>query len=110
MRKIRKGDLVAVITGRDKGKRGIVLSRVENDYFLVEGVNLFKKAVKPNPAKGIPGGFVYKNLPIHSSNVAMINPTTGMIDRVGIKLLIDEKTNQLRRVRVFKSTNVEIKN
>ena len=98
MEKSRKGDEVVVITGKDKGKRGTVLTRVDADYVLVEGVNRAKKHVKPNPMKGVQGGIVDKDMPIHISNVALFNPATKKADRVGIKALEDG-----RKVRVFKS-------
>ncbi|WP_298399555.1 50S ribosomal protein L24 [uncultured Azonexus sp.] len=98
MEKIRKGDEVVVITGKDKGKRGTVLARVDADHVLVEGVNRAKKHVKPNPIKGVQGGIVDKDMPIHISNVALFNPATKKADRVGIKALEDG-----RKVRVFKS-------
>jgi large subunit ribosomal protein L24 len=109
MKKIRKGDQVIVLTGRDKGKRGIVLSRVDEERIVVEGVNVVKKHVKPNPMKGSTGGVVDKTLSIHQSNVAIFNTATGKPDRVGIKLLADPKTNKTTRVRVFKSSGAEIK-
>jgi large subunit ribosomal protein L24 len=109
MNKIRKGDQVIVLTGRDKGKRGAVLQRVDEDRILVEGVNVVKKHVKPNPMKGTTGGVVDKTLSIHQSNVAIFNAATGKADRVGIKLGTDAKTNKVTRVRVFKSSGVEIK-
>ncbi len=98
MEKIRKGDEVVVITGKDKGKRGTVLSRLDADRVLVEGVNRAKKHVKPNPVKGVAGGIVDKDMPIQISNVALFNPATKKADRVGIKVLEDG-----RKVRVFKS-------
>ena len=98
MEKIRKGDEVVVITGKDKGKRGTVLLRVDEEHVLVEGVNRAKKHVKPNPVKGVAGGIVDKDMPIHISNVALFNPATQKADRVGIKVLEDG-----RKVRVFKS-------
>jgi large subunit ribosomal protein L24 len=98
MEKIRKGDEVVVITGKDKGKRGTVLSRVDAERVLVEGVNRAKKHVKPNPVKGVAGGIVDKDMPIQISNVALFNPATKKADRVGIKVLEDG-----RKVRVFKS-------
>ena len=87
MNKIRKGDQVIVLTGRDKGKRGTVTPRVDDEHLLVEGVNVVKKHVKPNPMKGTTGGIVDKTMPIHQSNVAIFNAATGKADRVGIKLL-----------------------
>ena len=104
MNKIRKGDQVIVLTGRDKGRKGTVLSRVDDERLIVEGVNVVKKHVKPNPMKGITGGVIDKTMPIHQSNVAMFNPATGKADRVGIKSLEDGK-----KVRVFKSSGEEIK-
>jgi large subunit ribosomal protein L24 len=109
MNKIRKGDQVIVLTGRDKGKRGAVLQRVDEERILVEGVNQVKKHVKPNPMKGTTGGVVDKTMSIHQSNVAIFNAATGKADRVGIKLLADPKTNKTTRVRVFKSSGAEIK-
>lgn len=105
MNKIRKGDEVIVLTGRDKGKRGKVLLRSDDSHVLVEGINLVKKHVKPNPMKGTTGGIVEKGMPIHQSNVAIFNATTGKADRVGIKVSEDGKT----RTRVFKSSGDEIK-
>jgi large subunit ribosomal protein L24 len=109
MNKIRKGDQVIVLTGRDKGKRGAVLQRVDEERIVVEGVNVVKKHVKPNPMKGTTGGVVDKTLSIHQSNVAIFNAATAKADRVGIKLLVDPKTNKTTRVRVFKSSGAEIK-
>jgi len=98
MEKIRKGDNVIVLTGKDKGKRGSVLRRIDEDHVLVEGVNRAKKHMKPNPVKGVAGGIVDKDMPIHLSNVALFNPATKKADRVGFKVLDDG-----RKVRVFKS-------
>ncbi len=98
MEKIRKGDDVIVLTGKDKGKRGAVLRRIDEDHVLVDGVNRAKKHMKPNPAKGVAGGIVDKDMPIHLSNVALFNPATKKADRVGFKVLEDG-----RKVRVFKS-------
>ena len=98
MRKIRKGDDVVVITGRDRGKRGTVLRVVDAEHIVVEGANRVKKHQRPNPMKGITGGIVEKDLPLHISNVALFNPTTKKADRIGIRKLEDG-----RRVRVFKS-------
>ena len=100
MNKIRKGDEVIVLTGRDKGKRGTVAVRVDEDHLLVDGINVVKKHVRPNPLKGTNGGIVDKTMPIHQSNVAIFNPATGKADRVGIKTLADGK-----RVRFLKSNN-----
>ena len=98
MEKIRKGDDIIVTTGKDKGKRGTVLRRVDDEHVLVEGVNRAKKHMKPNPVKGVAGGIVDKDMPIHISNVALFNSATKKADRVGFKLLDDG-----RKVRVFKS-------
>ncbi|MEZ5702692.1 MAG: 50S ribosomal protein L24 [Burkholderiaceae bacterium] len=104
MNKIRSGDEVIVIAGRDKGKRGKVTHRVDDSKLIVEGVNLVKKHAKPNPMKGITGGIIEKTMPIHQSNVAIFNGATGKADRVGVKQLADGK-----KVRVFKSSGEEIK-
>ena len=104
MNKIRKGDQVVVITGRDKGKRGTVSRRVDEQYVVVDGINVAKKHVKPNPMKGTTGGVVDKTMSIHQSNVAIFNPATGKVDRVGIKVMADAK-----KVRVFRSSGDEIK-
>ena len=104
MNKIRKGDQVIVLTGRDKGKRGTVTQRVDDERIVVDGINVVKKHVKPNPMKGTTGGVVDKTMPIHQSNVAIFNAATGKGDRVGVKTLADGK-----RVRVFKSSGEEIK-
>jgi large subunit ribosomal protein L24 len=103
MNKIRKGDQVIVLAGRDKGKRGTVTQRVDDDRVIVEGVNVVKKHTKPNPMKGTTGGVVDKTMPIHQSNVAIWNAATGKADRVGIKVDGDKK------VRVYKSSGQEIK-
>jgi large subunit ribosomal protein L24 len=100
MQKIRKGDDVIVITGRDKGKRGTVLRVVDQDHLVVENVNMVKKHQKPNPQKGVAGGIIDKEMPLHRSNVALYNPQKGGADRVGIKVLEDG-----RKVRVFRSNN-----
>jgi large subunit ribosomal protein L24 len=104
MNKIRKGDQVIVTAGRDKGKRGTVAQRVDGERVVVEGVNVAKKHVKPNPMKGTTGGVVDKTMPIHQSNVAIYNSATGKADRVGIKLLDGGK-----KVRVYRSSGLEIK-
>jgi len=104
MNKIRKGDDVIVLTGRDKGKRGKVVLRKDDLHVVVEGVNVVKKHAKPNPMKGTTGGIVEKSMPIHQSNVAIFNAASGKADRVGIKVLADGK-----RVRVYKSSGEEIK-
>ncbi len=97
MHKIRKGDDVVVLAGRDKGKRGTVLRRLD-DHVVVEGINRVKKHQRPNPMKNQTGGIVEKELPIHVSNVALFNPQAKKHDRVGIKIMEDG-----RRVRLFKS-------
>jgi large subunit ribosomal protein L24 len=104
MNKIRKGDQVIVLTGRDKGKRGTVSLRVDADHVVVDGINMVKKHVKPNPMKGTTGGVIDKTMPIHQSNVAIFNAATGKADRVGAKILADGK-----KVRVYKSSGEEIK-
>ena len=101
MEKLKKGDEVIVLAGRDKGKRGQLLRRVDKNHVIVEGVNRVKKHTKPNPMKGITGGIADKDMPIHISNVALFNPQTQKADRVGIKT-IGEGDN-LRKVRFFKS-------
>ncbi len=103
MNKIRKGDEIIVIAGRDKGKRGKVALRKDENHLVVEGINIVKKHTKPNPLKGSTGGIVEKSMPIHQSNVAIYNAATGKADRVGIKLSGE------KRVRVFKSSGDEIK-
>ena len=99
MDKIRKGDEVIVIAGKDKGKRGTIVRRVDSERVVVEGVNRVKKHVKPNPVKGVVGGVVDKDMPLHVSNVSLYNLATKTADRVGFKLLEDGK-----KVRVFKSS------
>ncbi|MGB8143749.1 MAG: 50S ribosomal protein L24 [Chromatiaceae bacterium] len=99
MRKIRKGDDVVVLTGKDRGSRGTVLRVVDDKKVIVENVNMVKKHQKPNPQKGISGGIVDKEMPMDLSNVALYNPVKGGPDRVGFKILEDG-----RKVRVFKST------
>jgi large subunit ribosomal protein L24 len=103
MNRIKKGDDVIVIAGRDKGKRGAVLRRVDDNHVVVDGVNRVKKHQRPNPMKGITGGIVEKDMPIHISNVALFNPATQKADRVGIKQLEDG-----RKVRVFKSNGEQV--
>jgi large subunit ribosomal protein L24 len=98
MEKIRKGDEVIVLTGRDKKRRGTVLSRVDADHVLVEGINVVKKHVRPNPMQGTTGGIIDKTMPIHISNVALFNPATGKADRVGIKEVDG------RKVRIYRSS------
>jgi large subunit ribosomal protein L24 len=104
MNKIRKGDEVIVIAGRDKGKRGTVSVKAENERLVVDGINLVKKHVKPNPMKGVTGGIIEKTMSLHQSNVAIFNAATGRADRVAIKQL-DNGT----KVRVYKSSGEEIK-
>jgi large subunit ribosomal protein L24 len=99
MKKIRKGDQVIVIAGKDKGRRGTVL-RVDEDRVVVENVNVVKRHQKPNPNRGVQGGIVQKEMPMHISNVMLYNPTTDKGDRVGVRALEDG-----RRVRYFKSNN-----
>ena len=103
MNRIKKGDGVIVISGRDKGKRGAVLRRVDDEHVVIEGVNRVKKHARPNPMKGITGGIVDKDLPIHISNVALFNPATQKADRVGFKSLEGG-----RKVRVFKSNGEQV--
>ena len=103
MQRIRKGDEVVVLAGRDKGKRGTVLRRVDGEHLVVEGVNRVKKHQRPNPMKGQTGGIVDKDLPIHVSNVALFNPATKKADRVGVKKLQDG-----RKVRVFKDNGEQV--
>jgi large subunit ribosomal protein L24 len=103
MQRIRKGDEVVVLTGRDKGKRGTVLRRVDAERVVVEGVNRVKKHQRPNPMKGVSGGIVDKDLPIHVSNVALFNPATKKADRVKAKTLQDG-----RKVRVFKANDEQV--
>ena len=98
MQRIRKGDDVVVTTGRAKGKRGTVLRIVDTHHVLVEGANKVKKHQRPNPMKGMTGGIVEKEMPLHISNVALFNPITKKADRIGIRKLEDGK-----RVRFFKS-------
>ena len=101
MNRLRKGDNVIVISGKSKGKQGVVSSIIAGrDYVLVEGVNFIKKHVKPNPSKGIEGGIIQRESPIHTSNVALYNSTLKKADRIGFKLLENNK-----KVRYFKSNN-----
>ena len=103
MNRIKKGDEVIVISGRDKGKRGAVAQRVDDQYVVVEGINRVKKHTRPNPMKGVTGGIVEKDVPIHVSNVALFNPATKKADRVGFKSL-----DAGRKVRVFKSNGEQV--
>ena len=98
MRKIKKGDNVVVIAGRDKGKRGSVTQIVDDEHVVVAGVNQVKKHMRPNPMKNQQGGIVTKEIPIHVSNVAVYNPVTQKADRIGFRTL-----NDGRKVRFFKS-------
>ena len=102
MQRIIKGDQVVVITGRDRGTKGTVLSRVDDRHIIVEGVNVVKKAVRPNPALGVEGGIVDKTLPIDQSNVMLVNPETGKGERVGFKEV------DCKKVRVFKSNGAVV--
>jgi large subunit ribosomal protein L24 len=103
MQRIKKGDEVVVLTGRDKGKRGTVLRRVDAEHVVVEGVNRVKKHQRPNPMKNQTGGIVDLDKPIHISNVALFNPATKKADRAGIKVLEDG-----RRVRAFKANGEQV--
>ena len=103
MDKIRKGDEVIVITGKDKGRKGTVVRRVDDNSVVVEGINRVKKHVKPNPIRGVAGGIVDKDMPIHISNIALFNPAAQKADRVGFKTLDDG-----RKVRVFKSNGEQV--
>ncbi|NMM27666.1 MAG: 50S ribosomal protein L24 [Glaciimonas sp.] len=103
MDKIRKSDEVIVLAGKDKGKRGVVQHRVDAEHVVVDGINVAKKAVKPNPMTGATGGIVDKLMPIHVSNVALFNVATGKADRVGFKDVDGVK------VRIFKSSGEVVK-
>ncbi len=98
MRKIKKGDQVIVLAGKDKGKQGSILSVINNAKVVVENINLAKKHSKGNPMKGEQGGIIDKEMPMDISNVAIVNPVSGKADRVGFKTLEDG-----RKVRFFKS-------
>jgi large subunit ribosomal protein L24 len=98
MRKIKKGDNIVVIAGRDKGKRGDVTTIVDAEHVVVAGINQVKKHTRPNPMKNQPGGIITKEMPIHVSNVAVYNPVTKKADRIGFRKLEDG-----RKVRFFKS-------
>ncbi|WP_130536585.1 50S ribosomal protein L24 [Thiomicrorhabdus indica] len=102
MNRLRKGDEVIVITGKDKGKRGSISSVQANGKVLVDGINLVKKHTRPNPMTGAQGGIVSKEMPIDASNVALVNPETNKADKVGFKVDGDTK------IRVFKSTGKAI--
>jgi len=99
MKKIRKGDKVVVLTGKDKGKQGTVLRVFEDDRVLVENVNMIKRHTKPNPNKGVTGGIIDREAPIHLSNIALHNPATGKGERVGFRTMKDGT-----KVRVFKKS------
>jgi large subunit ribosomal protein L24 len=100
MRRIRKGDEVVVIAGRDKGKRGSVLRVTPNGRIVVSDVNMVKRHTKPNPGRGVPGGIIEKEMSVDASNVMLYNPQSGKGDRVGFRTLEDG-----RKVRYFKSTS-----
>lgn len=100
MRRIKKGDEVLVIAGKDKGKRGSVLRVLGDEKLIVENVNIIKRHTKPNPQAGVPGGIIEREAAIQASNVMLFNAQTKKGDRVGIRTLEDG-----RRVRYFKSTN-----
>ena len=104
MEKIRKGDEVVVITGRDKGKRGTVSARIDERHVLVDGINVVKKHSRPNPMKGVAGGIVDKVMPIDQSNLMIFNPANGKGDRVGFRMLEDGT-----KVRVFRSNGEQVK-
>jgi large subunit ribosomal protein L24 len=99
MNKLRKGDDVIIIAGKDKNKRGVVQARLSSEYLMIEGLNVSKKHLKPNPNKGVTGGITDQTMPIHQSNVAILNKVTNKADRVGVKTLEDGV-----RVRIYKST------
>ena len=98
MKRLRKGDQVVVISGKDKGRQGTVLNVMADDRILVESINMVKKHTKPNPMQGVEGGIVEKEMPLHVSNVMLFNPVANKGDRVGFKTLEDG-----RKVRYFKS-------
>ncbi|NBW01409.1 MAG: 50S ribosomal protein L24 [Betaproteobacteria bacterium] len=104
MEKLRKGDEVIVLTGKDRGKRGVVTRRVGAEHLLVEGVNVVKKHVRPNPMKNTTGGIESKAMPINQSNVAIFNPATQKADRVGVK------TEGEKKVRIFRSNGEPLPN
>ena len=103
MRKIRKGDNVVVIAGKDKGKRGDVAKYVDDTHVIVNGVNTVRRHTKPNPMKNQPGGIISKEAPIHISNVAIWNPVTQKADRIGFRMMQDG-----RKLRFFKSNGEQI--
>ena len=98
MKRLRKGDQVVVISGKDRGRKGTVLKVMADDRVLVESINMVRKHTKPNPMRGIEGGIVEKEMPLDASNVMLFNPMTNKGDRVGFKQLEDG-----RKVRYFKS-------
>lgn len=98
MKRIRKGDQVVVISGKDKGRQGTVLKMTTDDRVIVEAVNMVKKHTKANPMKGVDGGIIEKEMPLDISNIMLFNPMTNKGDRVGFKVLEDG-----RKVRYFKS-------
>jgi len=98
MQRIRKGDEVVVIAGKDKGRRGNVLRVLENDRVIVENINVVKRHTKPNPMRGTQGGIVEREAPIQASNVMLYNPVAKKGDRIGFRMLEDG-----RKVRYFKS-------
>jgi len=104
MDKIRRGDEVIVVAGRDKGKRGTVVRRVDDSHLVVEGINMVRKHQRPNPMKGEQGGIVDRTMPIDQSNVMLFNAATGKGDRVGFKILEDG-----RKVRIFRSNGEMVK-
>jgi large subunit ribosomal protein L24 len=99
MQKIRIGDQVIVLAGRDKGKRGSVLRLLHDDRVIVEGVNMVKRHTRPNPQRNVTGGIIDKEAPIHRSNVALLNPTSGKGERIGFRTLEDG-----RKVRVYRQS------
>jgi large subunit ribosomal protein L24 len=99
MRKIKKGDEIVVIAGKDKGKHGKIIRYTSNERVIVEDVNLVKRHTKGNPLQGMAGGILDKEMPIHISNVALVNPATGKPEKVGFKYLADGT-----KVRYFKSS------
>lgn len=100
MNRIKKGDEVIVLTGKDKGRRGNVIRLMDDSRVLVENVNMAKRHTKANPQAGVAGGIIEKEMPLHASNVGLYNPATGKADRIGFKVLDDG-----RKVRYFKSNN-----
>ena len=102
MQRIRKGDEVIVITGKDKGKKGIVTARIDDRHVTVEGVHVAKKCVRPNPMSGVEGCIVNNTLPIDQSNLMLVSPATGKGERVGFKEVDGKK------VRVFKSNGAVV--